>query len=381
MIVQGPAIGSLDSATLPPRMARIGLFGFPNSGKTTVFNALTGLDALTAAHPFSTTEPNVGVAKVPDARLDDAAALERSTKTVYATLDLLDLPAMVKAGEGLGAGFIGRLREMDALAAVLRAHEDEAVPVEAGGTDPVAQAEDLLVELTLADFEVFDRRKDRIAREAMADPKMKPAAVAIAAGAAFLEEGSPLRSGTWSDVQRKAFSDLAPLTIVPGIWVINAAEENADLRSLVSAVAEVVPRGDTVVAISAAIEEEAARLDPADRQELYEGLGLGEGALAAMVGAAYDALGLLSFYTVGPKESRAWTVRRGATAPEAAGKIHSDLERGFIRVEVASLDDVIANGGWDATKAAAKSQPGLMRLEGKDYIVQDDDVLVVRFSV
>ena len=362
-------------------MARIGLFGFPNSGKTTVFNALTGLDALTGAHPYTTTRPNVGVAKVPDSRLDQAAVLEDSDKTVYATLDLLDLPAMAKAGEGLGAGFIGRLREMDSLAAVLRAHDDPSVPVEVGGTDPVAQAEELLVELTLADYDVFDRRKDRIMRESSSDPKLKPAAAAIAAGAATLGEGIALRSGTWTDVERKAFSDLAPLTLVPGIWVINIAENDEDAEAKVAAVGEVVPEGDTVVAISARIEEEAAQLDPQDRIELYEGLGLGDGALSAMVSAAYDALGLLSFYTVGPKESRAWTVRRGATAPEAAGKIHSDLERGFIRVEVSSLDDVIANGGWDATKAAAKSTPSLMRLEGKDYVVQDDDTIVVRFSV
>lgn len=362
-------------------MARIGLFGFPNVGKTTVFNALTGLDALTGAHPYATTEPNVGVAKVPDARLDEVAALEGSTKTTYATLDLLDLPAMAKAGEGLGAGFIGRLREMDALAAVLRAFEDESVPAEIGGTDPVAQSEEVLVELTVADFEVFDRRNERIAREASGDPKLKPAAAAIAKGAAVLEEGIPLRTQQWTEGELAAFSDLAPLTIVPGVWVINIAEDETDADGLVAAVRDVVPEGDTVVAISAQIEEEASQLDPEDRLELLAGLGLGDGALATMVRAAYDALGLLSFYTCGPKESRAWTVRRGAAAPEAAGKIHSDLERGFIRAEVASIDDVIASGGWDAAKAAAKNTPSIMRLEGKDYIVQDDDVIVVRFSV
>ena len=366
---------------LSARMARIGLFGFPNSGKTTVFNALTGLDAMTAAHPYTTVEPNIGVAKVPDSRLDEAAVLEHSDKTVYAALDLLDLPAMAKAGEGLGAGFIGRLREVDLLAAVLRAHDDPSVPVEVGGIDPVAQAEELLIELTLADFDVFDRRKDRIAREASSNPKLRPAAAVIAAGAEALREGIPLRAGSWTEAERKAFSDLAPLTIVPGTWVINVSESESEAQAMVSAVTEVVPDGDTVVAISARIEEEAAQLDSADRQELYEGLGLGAGALAVVVRAAYDALGLLSFYTVGPKESRAWTVRRGAAAPEAAGKIHSDLERGFIRAEVASLDDIIANGGWDATKAAARQTPSLMRLEGKDYIVQDDDVIVVRFSV
>jgi len=362
-------------------MARIGLFGFPNSGKTTLFNALTGLDAPTGAHPYTTTSPNIGVARLPDSRLDELSALEGSAETVHATLDLLDLPAMAKAGEGLGTGFIGRLRDMDALAAVLRAHDDPSVPLDVGGSDPVAQAEELLVELILADLEVFERRRDRIAREASADPRIRPVSEAVAAGTAALEQGVALRSGQWSVAQRKAFSDLAPLTIVPGIWVLNVAEDESDAASLVAAVERVVPRGDTVVAISARIEEEAAQLDPTDRQELYEGFGLGDGALAAMVRAAYDALGLLSFYTVGPKQSRAWTVRRGATAPEAAGKIHSDLKRGFIRAEVASLDDLIARGGWDETKVAAKSRPGLMRLEGKDYVVQEDDVILVRFSV
>ncbi len=362
-------------------MARIGLFGFPNTGKTTVFNALTSLEALAAPHPFSTKQPNVGIAKVPDARLERVAALEGSDKVTHATLDLLDLPAMAGEGEGLGAAFLGRLREMDALAAVLRAFEDEAVPTEVGGTDPVAQAEELMVELTLADFEVFDRRRDRIAREASADPKKRPVADAVAEAAAVLQEGVPLRSRSWSQAQLAAFSDLAPLTLMPGIWIVNVAEDETGAAELVKAVQAVVPEGDTVVAISALIEEEAARLEPADRAELYEGLGLGQGALAAVVQAAYEALGLLSFYTVGPKESRAWTVRRGASAPEAAGKIHTDLQRGFIRAEVASLDDVIAHGGWDATKAASKQQPSLMRLEGKDYIVRDDDVLVVRFSV
>ncbi len=362
-------------------MARIGLFGFPNSGKTTVFNALTGLEALAAPHPFSTHEPNVGVARVPDERLEEVARLEGSQKVTHATLDLLDLPAMAKEGEGLGASFLGRLREMDALAAVVRSFEDDGVPTDTGGTDPVAQTEELLVELTIADHEVFDRRKERIAKEASADPSLRPAAGAIARAAAVLEDGTPLRQHEWSDAELSAFSDLAPLTLVPGIWVVNVAEDEGDAEGLVEAIEEVVPEGDTVVALSARIEEEASRLDLDDRVELIAGLGLGEGALTAMVHAAYEALGLLSFYTIGPKESRAWTVARGATAPEAAGKIHSDLERGFIRAEVASLDDVIANGGWDATKAAAKQAPALMRLEGKDYVVQDDDVLLVRFSV
>ncbi len=369
-------MGGLDTQLRFLRLvARIGLFGFANVGKTTIFNALAGLEAITAAHPFTTTEPNVGVAKVPDTKLDEAAVLEKSAKTVYATLDLLDLPAIGKAGEGVGAQFISRLREMDALAAVLRSFDDEAVPTDIGGTDPVTQAEDLLVELTLADFEVFDRRRDKIRREATSDPSKKPAADAIAAATAVLEEGTPLRAAEWTQSQALAFRDLAPLTIKPGIWIVNIAED-ADAKAAAEAVKAVVPEGDTVVALSAKIEEEAAELTSEERAEMFEELGLGEGALATVVQAAYGTLGLLSFYTVGPKESRAWTVRRGAAAPEAAGKIHSDLERGFIRSEVCQIDTIIEAGGWDAAK-----RDGLIRLEGKEYVVAEGDALMVRFSV
>ncbi|MDH3499370.1 MAG: redox-regulated ATPase YchF [Acidimicrobiia bacterium] len=356
-------------------MARIGILGFPNAGKTTLFNALTGLGAATAAHPFSTTEPNVGVAKVPDAQLDAVADVEGSAKTVYATLDLLDLPSMAKSGEGLGAQFIGRLREMDALAVVLRAFEDESVPTDVGATDPVAQAEELLVELTLADFEVFDRRKDRIAKEATADALKKGAADAIAKATAVLQDGTPLRAHAWTGEQKQAFRDLAPLTLKPGIWVVNVGEDD-DPADAVSAVRSVVPDGDTVVALSARIEEEAAELSPEDREELFADLGLGEGALATMVRAAHEALGLISFYTVGPKEAHAWTVEAGSRAPVAAGKIHSDLQRGFIRAEVVPIGTVIEDGGWDQSKKI-----GHLRVEGKDYVVREGDAILVRFSV
>jgi GTP-binding protein YchF len=355
-------------------MARLGILGLPNVGKTTLFNALTGLAAPTAAHPFSTTEPNIGIARVPDERLDRIAELEGSDKVVHAALDLLDLPAMSgPGGAGFGAQFIGRLREMEALAVVLRAFHDESVPDGESGTDPVDQAESLLLELTLADAEVFTRRAQKAAKEATADASLKLAAAAIERAAAVLEAGTPLRAESWSEQELTAFRDLAPLTLKPAVWVINV-DEGADVDP--ADVQAVVPAGDLVVVLSARIEEEAAQLDPADRAELLEGLGLGEGALATMVRASYDALGLLSFFTAGPKESRAWTVRVGAAAPEAAGKIHSDLERGFIRAEVATIDAVIDAGGWDPAKAA-----GIVRLEGKDYVVAEGDVIVVRFSV
>ncbi len=358
-------------------MAKIGILGFPNVGKTTLFNALTGLRAPTAPHPFSTTEPNVGVAAVPDEKLERAAAVESSAKIVHAQLELLDVPALAKPGHGggLAGQFLGRLRDVEALAVVLRAFEDPGVPDEESGVDPVAQAQELLLELALADFDVFDRRKAKIAKEATADPSKRGAADSIASATAVLEAGEALRQHKWEPDAIRAFRDLAPLTMKPAVWVINAAED-ADAVSLANAVEEVVPESDIVVVVSALLEEEAAQLDPEDRAELFEGLGLGEGALSRMVRASYSALGVQSFYTLGPKEAHAWTVRVGAKAPEAAGKIHSDLERGFIRAEIAPIDDVIEAGGWDAAKAS-----GIVKVEGKAYTMSEGDVVLVRFSV
>ena len=358
-------------------MAKIGILGFPNVGKTTLFNALTGLTVPTAPHPFSTLEPNVGVASVPDEKLDRAAAVEQSAKIVHAQLELLDVPAMAKPGHGggLAGQFLGRLRDVEALAIVLRAFEDQGVPDDESGVDPVGQAQELLLELALADFDVFDRRRAKIAKEATADPSKRGAADAVAAGTAVLEAGEALRQHSWEGEAIRAFRDLAPLTLKPAVWVVNAGEDS-DLGALAAAVAEVVPDGDTVVAVSALLEEEAAQLEPEDRAELFEGLGLGEGALSRMVGASYTALGVQSFYTLGPKEAHAWTVRLGASAPEAAGKIHSDLERGFIRAEVAPIDAVIEAGGWDAAKAS-----GIVKVEGKAYTIAEGDVVLIRFSV
>jgi GTP-binding protein YchF len=279
-------------------------------------------------------------------------------------------------GGGLGAQFLGRLREMEALAVVVRSFEDESVPADESGTDPVAQAEELLMELALADFEVFERRRPKIVKEATADSSKRSVADAIAEATNLLEEGIPLRTRRWEQDQLDAFRDLAPLTLKPAVWVVNVDEDADEPQQVMADLAELVPDGDTVVAISARLEEEGARLSPEDRRELFEGLGLGEGALSKVVTAAYSAMRLISFYTLGPKDAHAWTVRVGSKAPEAAGKIHSDLERGFIRAEVAPMSVVLAAGGWDAAKKA-----GLVRLEGKDYTVVESDVILVRFSV
>lgn len=358
-------------------MARVGIVGLPNVGKTTLFNALTGLEAHTAPHPFSTVEPAVGVARVPDPLLERLATLEHPDKTVHATLDLLDLPAMARPGSsGLGARFLARLREMEALAVVLRAFEDDGVPDDESGTDPAEQAEALLLELALADLEVLARKAEKAVKEATADSTKRAGAAAVARAVEVLDQGRAMRTESWNEQEEAAFHDLAPLTLKPAVWVVNVGEDEASAAERVAAVATAVPSGDTVVALSARLEEEASRLDPEERKELLEGLGLGEGALARVVRATYDALCLVTFYTAGDKEVRARTVRRGAHAREAAGKVHSDMERGFIRAEIAPIAEVVAAGGWEAAKAA-----GRVKVEGRDYVIADGDVMLVRFSV
>ena len=354
-------------------MTRIAILGFSNSGKTTLFNALTGLEAPTATHPFTTADPNVGVLKVADPLLDRIAVLEGSRKVTRATLDLHDLPA-VRPGSvrRLGPG-----REPEAILMVLRGHEAGWVPAGSHGTDAVEQAEELLVELAVSDFEVFHRRRDRIAKEASADPELRPAAEAIARAADLLAEGTPLRQFPWSEAQLGAFRGLSPLSLLPCVWVINTGEDDPDQESHAGRLREVVPSTDPVLAVSALLEEEVVRFDPAEREEIYEGLGLGQGARAAVAGAVTGALDLLTFYTMNSRESRAWMVSRGSTARQAAGKIHSDLERGFIRAEVAPIEEVVRHGGW----ARTRSTGGVIRVEGKDYLVQDGDVMLVRFSV
>ena len=242
-------------------------------------------------------------------------------------------------------GFLGKAREMEGLLIVLRAFQDEAVPAAESGTVPADQAESLLLELALADAEVFGRKEDRLAKEVRADPSLRLAADAI--------PGRPVPSRTarpsefWRGLRRTALCCRPrPLTLKRAVWVVNVAEDEPDADALGAAVTSVVPEGDTVIVLSARIEEEAARLDATDRTELLEGFGLGEGALARVVQATYEAMGLISFYTLGPTEAHAWTVRRGSGAAYAAGKIHSDLERGFIRAEVIKMNDVLEAGGW-----------------------------------
>ncbi len=353
-------------------MIRIGLLGLPNAGKTTLFNALTGLDGFTAPHPYATTSSMVGTLRVPDPNLERLAELEGSRKVTHTTLELVDLPA-VRPGaiRGLVSG-----SDLDLLVVVLRAHDSAAVPVDEKGTDPARAADDLAVEVALSDLEVFERRSERMRKEAAADRSLRPAFEAVQEGSSHLGAGEPLRVSTWSEIALAAFRDMAPLSLLPCVWVVNVGEDHPEPEALVAQVREVVPREDNVLAVCALLEEEVSRLEPSERAALYEGLGMGAGVPASLIVTSYRTLGLKTFYTIGPKESRAWTVRQDADAATAAGKIHSDMQRGFIRGEVAPSRDVIRLGGWQRAKA-----DGTVRVEGKKYLLADGEVMRVRFSV
>ena len=351
--------------------------GLPNSGKSSLFNALTGGSALVATHPFSTTETAVGVAQLPDKRLDQLAAMSASRKVVRAGFEVSDIGGLVAGsdrGEGLGNRFLAGIREVDALVYVLRAFEDDNVP---GESDPAAALGVLELELVLADLASIESQLSRQRKAARANPALAGATAAMEAAVAALEAGTPVYRSALGAEQRRALVPLFLLTNKPVLAVVNVAEGQLSAAdAIVSPVAAELGEGSDVLAVSVQLEAEAAELDAAERAELLEGLGLGEGALARVAHAAYHLIGRRTFFTTGDKESRAWTYRAGAKAPECAGVIHSDLQRGFIRAEVIHWDELLAIGPWQAAKAQ-----GRIRLEGKDYEVQDGDVLEIRFNV
>jgi GTP-binding protein YchF len=358
-------------------MERLGLVGLPNAGKTSLFNALTGADAPVAAHPFTTTETSVAVAPIPDARLDKLAAMSASRKVVRAGVEVVDIAGLVpgsSAGEGLGNRFLAGIREVDALCVVLRAFEDEGV---AGVHDPVEALGALELELVLADLATIESQLDKRRKAARADKSLQAEVSAIERARHALEAGTPLYRAGGEQEDRGLRKGLFLLTDKPVLVVVNVGEDQLEKADQVTVpvVDELAGHGE-VLAMSVQLESEAARLDAADRAELLQGLGLGEGALARLSAAAYHLLGRRIFFTTGDKESRAWSFRAGATAPECAGVIHSDLQRGFIRAEVIHWDDLLDVGSWAAAKTA-----GRIRLEGKDYQVADGDVLEIRFNV
>jgi GTP-binding protein YchF len=356
---------------------RLGIVGLPNAGKSALFNAVTGGNAVVAPHPFSTTETHVGVAHVPDHRLDALARMSESRKVVHANVELVDIAGLVagaSTGEGLGNRFLAGIREVDAIVLTLRAFEDAEVP---GGSDPLDDLHTLELELVLADLASAEGQLDRRRKAAKADKSLAGEVAALEAAIETLQQGTPVYRSKVAADQRDALRPFFLLTTKPVLAVVNLGEDQvAGADALVEPVAAELGDAAEAVGVSVQLEAEAAQLHAAERAELLEGLGLGEGALPRVVRAAYHLLGRRTFLTTGDKESRAWTFRAGARAPECAGVIHSDFQRGFIRAEVIRWDELLELGSWNAAK-----QAGRLRVEGKDYEVQDGDVLEIRFNV
>lgn len=360
-------------------MERFGFVGLPNAGKSSLFNALAGGGALAAPYAFATTDPNVGVVKVPDYRLDALAAMSSSQKVVYSTTEFVDIGGLVEGasqGEGLGNKFLAGIREVDALVFVLRAFDDEDVP---GPTEPLEHLRVVEIELTLADLESVESRIERRRKALRADPRdpnLVAEVDALEVALNSLSEGTPLFRAELSDERRAALREHFLLTNKPVMAVLNIGEDQLEQAAdLASEIDDALP-GAEVLPLSVQLEAEAAVLPTEDRTELLEGLGLGEGALPLFVRSAHGLLGLHTFLTTGEKESRAWTFKNGWKAPQCAGRIHTDFERGFIRAEVIEHDVLLDLCSWSAARDA-----GRLRLEGKDYRMQDGDVVEFRFNV
>jgi ribosome-binding ATPase len=362
-------------------MERFGLVGLPNAGKSSLYNALTGGGALAAPYAFATKDPNIGVAMVPDDRLDRLAEMSQSRNVVHAAVEVVDIGGLVEGaskGEGLGNRFLANIREVDAVVFVLRAFEDPDV---VGSPDPLEHLRVVELELALADLETIEKRLTQTRRQAKLDRSLGDELAALTAAYDALSAGRPLYRAGLATEQRELLQPHFLLTNRRVLAVVNVGEEDLDAipEAEVRIAAELTEAGDDVEVIGMCVQleaEAAAIVDPAERAEMLEGLGLGEGALFRMVRSAYHLLGLRTFLTTGDKESRAWTFFAGSTAPECAGRIHSDFQRGFIRAEVIRWDELLDIGSWTKAKELGK-----IRLEGKDYVVADGDVIEFRFNV
>jgi len=361
---------------------KLGIVGLPNVGKSTLFNALTSAGAEAANYPFATIEPNVGVVNVPDERLEKLSELSGSEKIVPAIIEFYDIAGLVKGaskGEGLGNQFLSNIREVDAIVHVVRCFDDENIIHVDGSVDPIRDIENINLELIFSDLEQIDNRYSKIVKKAKADKSLNKEKELLEKIKAALEEGKSARQVELDDEEKKIIKNYALLSAKPVIYVCNVAEDeigNED-NEYVKRVKEFAKEsGDEVVVISAEIEAEIAVLDADEKDLFLEELGLSSSGLDKLIKSSYSLLGLISFLTTGEMETRAWTIRKGAKAPEAAGKIHTDMERGFIKADTVSYEDLISSGS-----TAAARDKGLIRSEGKDYVVEDGDVIVFKFNV